>query len=76
MPQIHFYLDESSANALKARAKARGLSVSRFVAERLRPELEAAWPSGYFERVVGGWAGPPPERPAQGECETRDRWPD
>ncbi|MBW4684538.1 MAG: hypothetical protein KME40_05430 [Komarekiella atlantica HA4396-MV6] len=30
------------------------------------------WMPGFFEEVIGGWAGEPLERPEQGEFETRE----
>jgi hypothetical protein len=71
MPQLHFYLPESLAVRIRQRARARGVSVSRYVAEIMRNEVGDEWPEGYFEEVVGGWKGEL-ERPGQGEPEERD----
>lgn len=31
------------------------------------------WMPGFFEEVIGGWAGEPLKRPEQGEFETREQ---
>ncbi len=72
MPQLHLYVPEKDASELKARAKARGMSVSRFLASLVRKELHKGWPPGYFETVVGGWKGEPLERPPQEPPQERD----
>lgn len=73
MPQLHLYVPEELATELARRARARGLSVSRYLAELIRGEVCTSWPAGYFDQVVAGWNGDPLERPVQGELEARDR---
>lgn len=68
--QLHLYLPEEIAEEVRKRAEARGLSVSRFLAELVKREVAGGWPEGYFERVVGSWEGL--ERPAQGKADLRD----
>ena len=72
MPQIHFYVPESVAVKVKQRAQAAGVSTSRFVAELVKREVDAAWPPGFFEEIVGGWQGEPLQRPPQGQFEVRE----
>lgn len=72
MAQIHFYVPSRIETELRQRAEARGLSLSRYVAEMVTHDLGAEWPEGYFEEVVGGWQGEPLVRPPQGEPERRD----
>ena len=72
MPQLHFYLPDDVVKRIKQKASARGLSVSRYVAEIVRREVADEWPEGYFENTVGCWEGEPLERPEQGEFEERD----
>ncbi len=72
MPQLHFYVSEAVAKMLRARARALGLSVSRYLAGVMRREFGQGWPKGYFEDVVGGWSGPPLRRPRQGAGEERE----
>jgi len=72
MPQMHFSVPESVASAIRRRAKARGLTVSKYLASLVEAQVHPGWPPGYFERVVGCWKGPPLERPPQGEFEERE----
>lgn len=72
MPQLHCYVPESLAARLRQRAEAQGLSVSRYLAELVRHDVEASWPASFFSEVVGGWQGEALTRPAQGESELRD----
>jgi post-segregation antitoxin (ccd killing protein) len=57
MPQLHFYVPDEVAQLIQERAKAKNLSVSRFIAETMQREIHAGWPEGYFEKVVGEWQG-------------------
>lgn len=72
MPQLHMYLAEDVAARVRARAKARGVAVSRYLAELVRREVGGGWPEGYFETVAGGWVGDALERPPQGTLEDRE----
>jgi len=71
MPQLHFYVPKETAERIKRHARARRMSVSRYVAGVIKESLGEGWPEDYFEEVVGGWKGPPPVRPDQGAPETR-----
>ncbi len=72
MPQLHCYVPENLAARLRQRAEAQGLSVSRYLAELVRHDVEASWSASFFSDVVGGWQGEALTRPAQGEPEVRD----
>ena len=72
MGQMHLYLPEEIANRVKERARAVGLSVSRYLARIVVREVGAGWPDGWFDDVVGGWRGAPLVRPGQGEAEERE----
>lgn len=72
MAQLHVYLPDETADRVRERAVARGLSVSRYLAEVVAKEIRSEWPVGFFERVVGAWAGTPLERAPQGEPERRE----
>ncbi len=72
MPQLHFYVPEDVAKRIQEKAKAKNLSVSKFVAETMQRETHSGWPEGYFEQVVGKWQGEPLERPEQLPFEVRD----
>lgn len=72
MPQLHMYLAEDVAARVRARAQARGVAVSRYLADLVRREVGAGWPKDFFEEVVGGWVGEALERPPQGAFEERE----
>jgi hypothetical protein len=72
MPQLHFYVPEVTADELRKRAKARGISLSRYLASLVQAEVPTGWPEGFFEEIVGGWKGEPLERPSQGKFEERE----
>lgn len=72
MPQLHFYVPDDVAKRIQEKAKAKNMSVSKFVAETMQRETHSGWPEGYFERVVGGWKGEPLERPEQPPLEERN----
>jgi hypothetical protein len=73
MPQLHIYVPEKVAGVVRERARARGMSVSGYLAELVTREVASGWPDGYFDEVVGGWEGRPLRRPAQGRFESRER---
>lgn len=72
MPQLNLYVPDELAERIHRAADAADLSVSRYLAELVRRDVETAWPVGYFENVIGGWAGEPLERAPQGVAETRE----
>ncbi|MCX6590075.1 MAG: hypothetical protein NTZ56_00995 [Acidobacteria bacterium] len=53
MPQLNFYVPQSTADELKRRAKARKLPVSRYIAEIVSKDVKTGWPPGYFEGTFG-----------------------
>ena len=75
MPQLFLYVPEPVARELQKRARERGLSLSRYLAELAKREIEQAWPGQFFDEVVGGWQGDSLVRPEQGELEARERLP-
>lgn len=76
MPQMHFYVAEPLAKALRERAKRRKLPVSRYLAEVATREVKpgAEWPKDYFTKVVGSWKGQRIKRPAQEKLDEPPRW--
>lgn len=72
MPQFHLYVPDDVADRIRARARARRMSVSRFLAALVRREMGEDWPGDFFDNVYGAWAGEPLERPEQGELEVRE----
>ncbi len=73
MPQLHCYVAEDVAEVIRCRARARGLSVSKYLAQLAEQDAAIGWPPGYFENVIGGWKGEPLVRPPQGEYEEREQ---
>ena len=73
MPQLHCYVNEEVAEVIRRRARARRLSVSKYLAQLAEQDAAIGWPAGYFENVIGGWKGDPLVRPAQGDYEKRER---
>lgn len=71
MPQLHLYVPDELAAEIARRAEARGLSVSRYLADLVRAEVAGGWPEDFFGSVVGGWAGPALERAPQPPLEVR-----
>jgi hypothetical protein len=69
--QLHCYVSDETAKEIRRRAEAKGLPVSRYLAEMVQREVCGGWPEGYFEAVVGKWQGEAPVRPEQGELEAR-----
>jgi hypothetical protein len=47
------------------------MTVSGYLAELVRKEVASGWPPGFFDDVVGGWAGKPLRPPPQGRFERR-----
>jgi hypothetical protein len=72
MPQLHLYVPEDLATEVTRRAKARGQSVSRYLAELVQAQVGTTWPNGYFDEVAGGWRGEPLSRASQGRLKLRD----
>ncbi len=73
MAQLHCYLPENEAEALRHRAVRAGMSVSRYLAELARKDLVSEWPEGYFERLFGDNDVAPLSRGEQGDFEARTR---
>jgi hypothetical protein len=69
---MHFYVSEAIAEHLRARARALGLSVSRYLAVVVGRDVHAGWPPRYFDDVAGRWQGEPLRRLPQGRFEDRE----
>lgn len=70
MPQLHLYVDDDTAHALRARADEAGLSLSRYLAKVVTETSHQGWPPGYIEAVAGSCPDFPypvrePARPAE-----------
>ncbi|MEM9386995.1 MAG: hypothetical protein AAGA68_18175 [Pseudomonadota bacterium] len=70
MPQLHFYVPEDIADAVRRRAQARNMPLSRYLAEIVRREV-AGWPEE-FAGTLGAWQGDEPPLPGGGSSK-RDR---
>jgi hypothetical protein len=70
--QLHLYVSDETGDSVRRHAEARGMSVSKFLADLVQREVGGGWPEGFFDRVIGGWQGAPLERPPQGELEKRE----
>ncbi len=60
MPQLHLNVSDDVATALRERARERGTSLSRLLAEIVTRDARRAWPEGWLERVAGAWTEPWP----------------
>jgi hypothetical protein len=50
VPQLHFYVPEETARALRRKAKAEGVSLSKYIGKVVAKEVEdKGWPPGYFD---------------------------
>jgi hypothetical protein len=72
MPQLHLYLPKDVAEEVKRRARARQISVSRYLAELVESRVTDDWPEDFFAHVVGGWQGKALKRPRQPPFEVRE----
>ena len=63
MPQMHFSVDEKLAAEVAQRARERGMSVSRYLAELVEKSRPRRWPDGYLGSVVGSCREAPIEAP-------------
>ncbi|MBS3932720.1 MAG: hypothetical protein KGZ35_00020 [Truepera sp.] len=61
MPQLHFYVPDEVAQQLRAKAEAKNLSVSKYIASIVEREVGQGWPTGYFREVAGSWVGDFPD---------------
>lgn len=74
MSQVTIYLDSELENRVKAAAKARGISVSRCIAEFIREKTDNGWPQEIRE-MAGSWGSFPSAeeiRAGQGSNATRE----
>ena len=73
MPQLHLYVEEQVASLVRLRARSRKMTVSGYLADLVRREVASGWPDGFFDDVVGAWAGNPLKRPGQARFERREK---
>jgi hypothetical protein len=53
MPQLHLYVSDATADALRTDALEANLSLSRYMAKVLTETTQRGWPEGYFETLAG-----------------------
>jgi len=68
--QVTIYLDDETENKARAAAQASGLSLSRWVAERVRLGALSEWPAEVRE-LAGAWSDIPPAQQLR-RSRTRD----
>ncbi len=74
MGQVTIYLDDESESRLRASAKAKGMPVSRWIAELVREKTETEWPED-VKSLAGAWSDLPEAealRSAQGKDVERE----
>jgi hypothetical protein len=54
MGQVTIYLDEETEEKARAAARADGVSLSRWVAERIQQRTRTEWPS-FVRELAGAW---------------------
>ena len=56
MQNCHFNLPDSYAHQLNLKAEEANLSLSKYIAEMVKKDVESQWPEYYFE-LFGRWQG-------------------
>ena len=59
MPQLHFSTDWETARYLSEQAQARGLTLSKYLAELVRSQVPDMWPAGCLDDVIGSCVAAP-----------------
>jgi len=59
MGQVTIYLDAETEEQARAAARAEGVSLSKWVAERIQRRALAEWPAS-IRALAGAWADLPP----------------
>ncbi len=49
MPQLSLYLDDQTLKAVENKAKAKKISVSKYVKEAIEKDINSNWPKNYFD---------------------------
>jgi hypothetical protein len=58
MAQVTIYLDEETEQKARAAARSKGVSLSKWVAERVRQGALSDWPD-YVRELAGAWSDLP-----------------
>ena len=51
MPQVSMYIDRILYFEIKSIAEKKNVSLSKYVSDVLRKDIENSWPEGYFDLV-------------------------
>lgn len=65
MPQLHFSVDQATAERLKKAAKDKGLNLSKYLSSLVTRSTEQSWPDGYLPSVVGSCVDEPLAEPEE-----------
>lgn len=58
MAQVTIYLDDETEQKARAAARSKGVSLSKWVAERVRQGALSDWPD-YVRELAGAWSALP-----------------
>jgi hypothetical protein len=75
MGQVTIYLDEDSEVKARTAAQAEGVSLSKWIAQRIQRGVRAEWPA-FMQELAGTWAEFPSAetiRAAQGQDIAREQ---
>jgi hypothetical protein len=75
MGQVTIYLDEDSEVKARTAAQAEGVSLSKWIAQRIQRDVRAEWPA-FMQELAGAWAEFPSAetiRAAQGQDIAREQ---
>jgi len=72
MAQLHFYVPDTIAEKIKLKADESQLSVSKYMAQLAKREVEEEWPKDYF-KFFGQWQGDTLKRPVDLPFENREQ---
>lgn len=62
MAQLNFYVPDEVEEGIRKEAKARGKSISAYLAEVVKERIRHdKWQKDFFTKVAGGWRGECPE---------------
>ena len=70
MAQLHFYIPDATAEKIKSKAEKSHMTVSKYLAELAKRELDDEWPENYFD-IFGQWQGETLQRSQQPDLESR-----
>ena len=69
MSQLSVYIDEKTQEKLERAAKARDISISKYIREALHKSFAEEWPADFFS-LCGSLTDETFERPEQGSLST------